>query len=199
MEPGTGFELTGKARFLCLLIPTELRFVEKEKSVLTIESPTKTVSVYVLRIDIALKDCGLELEPCHWLNGQSRPQRSHWEARPASRQIHIHEGGPAKGAVQEQGAVVRNDEFSVSGQLSEANGDFVIQQILLEPEFIIPQRVKSGVVRDREKVPDEILGCIFPTQQEPCRAQTGSPPSERFFEVEFHAKIEQTGVDRSGY
>ena len=95
--------------------------------------------------------------------------------------------------------MVRSDELRVTSDLSEANGDFVIQQILLEPQFVIPQRVESGVVRDREKVPDEVLGCVFPTQQEPCRAQTGSPPSERFFEVEFQAKIEQTGVDRSGY
>ena len=45
----------------------------------------------------------------------------------------------------------------------------------------------------------EIVRCIFPTQQEPCCAQTRSGPAECLFEVEFQAKIEQTCVDRSGF
>jgi hypothetical protein len=45
--------------------------------------------------------------------------------------------------------MVRSDELRVTSDLSEANGDFVIQQILLEPQFVIPQRVESGVLSHR--------------------------------------------------
>ena len=48
-----------------------------------------------------------------------------------------------EGAIDECAAVPRDNKFRISRELSEPKRDFVVQQILLEPEFEHPHRVKS--------------------------------------------------------
>ena len=134
-------KFTRKPHLLFALVPKELRFVEKEQSILIIQSPGEAVKVHVLRVNITLEDRSLVLEPIQRIDCQSNSQRTRWELRSASGQIHIHKGGPAEGAIDECAAVPRDNKFRISRELSEPKRDFVVQQILLEPES---HRVKSG-------------------------------------------------------
>src|SRR5580704_6805863 len=72
-----------------------------------------------------------------------------------------------------------------------------MQQILLEPEFEHPQRRESGIAGDREKIPDEVLRGIAPTQPKPCGGKARATPADRFFQVEIQAKLEEASIDRS--
>ena len=79
--------------------------------------------------------------------------------------------------------------------MTEAQGDFVIPDILLEPEFQHAEGVKARDIRDRQEIPHQILRGIAAAEPEPCGADGGSAPADGFFQIQLESEIQQSGIN----
>ncbi len=153
------------------------------------------MAVHVLRENISLQHRRLKSEPIPGVHRHTHAGHSHRAGLAPIGEVHVGERGPAKSGVQKKSAVFGNQKLGVGRKLAEADRNSVLEEVLLEPHFEHPKRVEARRVRDREKIPDQILAGIAPAQPQPSRARARALPANRLLEIHLRAKIQPPRVN----
>jgi hypothetical protein len=92
------------------LVPAHLKFVDPKIAQIRIEIPSETVTVDILRENVALENGALQGHPFPRIHCHAYAEGAHGIARTAFGNVGVEKSGPSKRAVGEKSAVVGNDE-----------------------------------------------------------------------------------------
>ena len=190
MPPATELQRAGQSH-----IVFQLRLDQEQGRVA--DAKIQSVPVVALRISrgrirrIAVEEAGEDFEVIAWIKLDAHARDRERIGRTALRHVRGGQIWPAEGAINEIGGRVREDEFVVGGELSNTDVDFSVEERLLVPDFVKPERFERFDGADRAQAADMPHRRAKPMNIVAIGVQRSALPAEKLFEIGLAVGLEE--------